>query len=92
MGSAKAIPARVKTNTGWSLSRNIPDLKKESLSKQVRESHFLCLALTGALIGYLSSGIFLSVLYYRWFWIIMTYTVILFNLTNKTLEHPDKTG
>ena len=71
---------------------NIPDLKKESLSKQVRESYFLSLALTGALIGYLSSGIFLSVLYYGWFWKIMTYTVILFNLTNKTLEHPDKTG
>ena len=54
------------------------------LSKQIRDSYFLSLALTGSLIGYLSSGIFLSVLYYSWFWMIMTYTVILFNLTKKS--------
>ena len=60
--------------------------QKTAVSNQIRESYFLCQALSGALIGYLVSGIFLSVLYYGWFWMIMTYTVILYNITKKTLE------
>ena len=58
-----------------------PDRKP--ILRQIRESYFLSHALTGALIGYLVSGIFLSVLYYGWFWAIMTYTVILYNVTRK---------
>lgn len=64
----------------------MPESKKESLSNQIRQSHFLSLALTGTLIGYLASGIFLSVLYYGWFWMIMMYTVILCNVTRRTVE------
>jgi len=58
-----------------------PDRKP--IFSQIRKSYFLSHALTGALIGYLVSGIFLSVLYYAWFWVIMTYTVILYNVTRK---------
>lgn len=62
---------------------SISESKKNDLALQLRKSYYLSLALTGALIGYLVSGIFLSVLYYGWFWMIMTYTVILYNVTRK---------
>lgn len=62
---------------------SISESEKNDLSAQLKSSYYLCLALTGALIGYLVSGIFLSVLYYGWFWMIMTYTVILYNVTRK---------
>ena len=65
---------------------NLKQDQKTTLLNQIRESYFLSLALTGALIGYLVSGIFLSVLYYGWFWKIMTYTVILYNITKKSLK------
>jgi O-antigen ligase len=66
-----------------------PDRKP--ILRQIRESYFLSHALTGALIGYLTSGIFLSVLYYGWFWAIMTYTVILYNVTRKIAGEIDYT-
>ena len=46
-------------------------------------------ALTGALIGFLTAGIFLSVLYYAWFWLITMYTVMLYNISqtiNKVID------
>jgi len=75
-------------NSFSSLLSNISMLpsRKDRYTKQIKEIYFLSLAFTGALIGYLSSGAFLSVLYYGWFWMIMSYTVILFNITNKLLE------
>ncbi len=69
----------------------ISEFKIKILSNQIRESYFLSLALTGALIGYLSTGIFLSILYYGWFWMIMTYTVILFNVTSETAKQISET-
>ncbi len=53
---------------------------------QLREAYHFSLALTGGLIGYLSSGVFLSALYYSWFWAILTYTVILANAAQNLLQ------
>jgi len=47
---------------------------------EIEEAYHCSLALTGGLIGYLASGIFLSALYYAWFWTILTYTAILTNV------------
>lgn len=53
---------------------------------QLREAYHYSLALTGGLIGYLSSGVFLSVLYYPWFWTILAYTVILSNTVRDAVR------
>jgi O-antigen ligase len=60
---------------------NVSPEKTTPLFRQLTDSRLLAYSLTGGLIGYLVSGIFLSVLYYRWFEMLMTYTVILYNIT-----------
>lgn len=59
---------------------------------QLREAYHFSLALTGSLIGYLSSGVFLSVLYYPWFWTILAYTTILTNAVQDSMQpNPETT-
>jgi O-antigen ligase len=47
------------------------------LGEEQRTAYHLALALEGAMVGYLVSGIFVSVLYYPHFWLLMGMTVAL---------------
>lgn len=45
--------------------------KKNLLSDELKKSRFILLGTIGALLGYLGSGIFLSVFYYAHFWLLL---------------------
>lgn len=47
---------------------------------------FISFAVSGALIGYLISGVFISVLYYPHFWIHMALPVVLYNIAYNNFE------
>jgi len=59
---------------------------------EIEEAYHYSLALTGGLIGYLASGIFLSALYYAWFWTILTYTAILTNVVRDLVDPVSQGG
>lgn len=76
--SVRAMYYKIRVAVG-SIAEDDATIRKYVVHTE--DAYYLALSLTGALIGFLTSGAFLSVLYYGWFWMIMMYTVILFNVT-----------
>ena len=73
-------------------------LKKEFLLKQnqskeiIQQLHkirFIIFGITGAMLGYLVSGAFLSVLYYPHFWFLIALTVSLKNIVDSQFRNLD---
>lgn len=56
------------------------------VSRELREVHVIAHSLVGGFVGYLSSGAFLTVLYYGWFWMLVMYTVIVYNAARKIVR------
>ena len=53
---------------------------------KLKKIKFILLGLQGALIGFLISGIFLSVLYYTHYWLLISFYVVIFNWYKNTIE------
>lgn len=64
----------------------LPEDEKNNISSQIKRLYFLSLAANGGMIGYLVSGLFLSVLYFNWFWFLITVGVLLNNEANRILK------
>jgi len=75
----------------WILKKEKEFLLKQNQSKQIiQQLHkikFIIFGITGAMLGYLVSGAFLSVLYYPHFWLLISLCVALKNtVINSKLE------
>lgn len=55
-------------------------------TREIHQSYFLSLGINGALIGYLASGAFISVLYYNWLYFLLTFLVGLSNAIHKNVN------
>jgi len=62
-------------------SSMMPD--QTSFVREFHDLNYIMLGVQGALLGYLVSGIFLSVLYYPHFWILIAITVAIRNVAEK---------
>jgi hypothetical protein len=64
-------------------------LREEGEKKEVkmRFVYYMAHGLDGALIGYLASGFFVTVLYYPYFWINLAMTVSLNAIARKETEY-----
>jgi len=61
--------------------------QSEEIIQQMHKIRFIIFGITGAMLGYLVSGIFLSVLYYPHFWLLISLCVALRNIViNSKLE------
>ena len=58
--------------------------KKEKIKKSIRMLYFFSKAYTGAMIAYLVTGIFISVLWYNYFWALSSFWVATTNIARKT--------
>lgn len=56
------------------------------LNSDRKKMFFLSLAMGGSLIGFLTAGIFISILYYPSFWVLMGFVVALRKLAQRELE------
>ncbi|GAX62991.1 lipid A core - O-antigen ligase and related enzymes [Candidatus Scalindua japonica] len=65
---------------------NLTEEEKESISKGIRTLHFLSLAYGGAMVAYLVTGIFISVLWYGYFWMLTSFYVITSNVARNIEE------
>ena len=70
-----------------SFDQNNSSVFDDTVKNDLKTIKFTLNGLIGALIGYLMSGIFLSVLYYPHFWLIISFFVCIFNWCEKTLEN-----
>jgi len=75
----------------WILKKEKEFLLKQNQSKeiiqQLHKIKFIIFGITGAMLGYLVSGAFLSVLYYPHFWLLISLCVALRNIViNSKLE------
>lgn len=68
------------------LLKNVKKEKREAVSKNIRKASFLSKALLGGLIAYLATGIFISVLWYSYFWSLTCLWVILCNSIRKMTD------
>ena len=69
--------------------KKIKDVWKKNQKAQnrtIHEAYYLSLGIKGALFGYLVSGAFLSVLYYSWFYFLLTFIVGLSNAICKSSD------
>ena len=73
----------------WILKKEKEFLLKQNQSKkiiqQLHKIRFIIFGITGAMLGYLVSGAFLSVLYYPHFWLLMGICVALKNIVQKQI-------
>jgi O-antigen ligase len=67
------------------------DNNNQALNEEIRQAYFLSLGINGGMIGYLVSGAFLSVLYYKWLFFLLTFIVGLSNAIYKTLPIQSQT-
>ena len=58
----------------------------EQVLKNFKQIKFILYGLRGGLIGFLVSGIFLSVLYYPHYWLIISFFLCIFNWSEKYIE------
>jgi putative inorganic carbon (hco3(-)) transporter len=61
--------------------------EREKKGVNMRFLYYMAQGLDGALVGYLVSGFFVTVLYYPYFWINLAMTVSLNAITRKQTEH-----
>jgi len=79
-------------NSERRLRASLPESFNEPRADQVSFLHephklkFIIFGINGALLGYLVSGIFLSVLYYPHFWILTAISVAIKNVVQNRLE------
>jgi len=62
---------------------NISTKKKEEVSESIRTLYYFSNAYIGSLAAYLATGIFISVLWYKYFWILTAFWVMTGNLARK---------
>ena len=74
-----------------SRTRNLV-LQRDREKKEVnsRFLYYMAHGLDGALVGYLASGFFVTVLYYPYFWINLAMTVSLNAIARKKIEGKDR--
>lgn len=58
--------------------------EKEKISSGIRTLYFFSHAYSGALVAYLATGVFISVLWYEYFWRLTAFWVLTGNLARKT--------
>lgn len=56
------------------------------IDDNIRKFYFLSLAFSGAMVAYLVTGVFISVLWYSYFWTLSAFWVMTVNLARKTEE------
>jgi O-antigen ligase len=54
--------------------------------RTLKDGYFLSMAIMGGFVGYLSSGVFLSVLYYSWFEKLTMYMIVVYNTISAEIE------
>lgn len=64
-------------------SANLTEVEKGNISKGIRTLHFFSLAYSGAMVAYFVTGIFISVLWYGYFWILMSFYILTSNAARK---------
>lgn len=68
-------------------SANLHPEKHKKYSYAIRNLYHFSQAISGAMIAYLATGLFISILWYGYFWLITSFVIILANLTKKIEEH-----
>lgn len=58
--------------------------ESKKIDDTIRKLYFLSLAFSGAMVAYLVTGIFISVLWYSYFWTLSAFWVVTVNLARKT--------
>ena len=72
--------------------------EREKISSSIRTLYFFSNAYSGAMVAYLATGIFISVLWYEYFWRFTAFWVLTGNLASKTMamleasQNKQKTG
>lgn len=70
---------------------NLASHEKENILSGVRQLYFFSHAFSGALVAYLATGIFISVLWYEYFWKLTALWVATSNLAGKIVSILEKT-
>ncbi len=66
--------------------------KVPPLGRKIERAYFLSLGYAGAMVAYLVTGIFISVLYYSYFWVLSSFWVITANAGRKMEEELNELG
>lgn len=85
LGIAGVIIYFLMLKANWKDRKELIRLGINNKEPIFKKAHYLTLALSGSLVGFLVSGTFISVLYYPSFWILIAFSLALRKVVNKRL-------